>query len=398
MSTNLVRILANNPLFREGVFLFFPISALYACFMPFTYVVAFDLNFPESFNVPSQQWHAHEMIFGVFFSALAGFLSSATAEWTNTKPVNGFKLASLAISWLPGRIIGFCGIESLLFVATICDFLFLLTLLVYIAVPIIVKRRKRAFSFIIWLVVLGCLEACVKWSWYQENIDLSGRALHAEIIVFIVLFALSTSRINVVIFNLALDPSGKMSPYRPHPGRSNLASFLAVIYAASALFLPHSLMQYYFAFAAAAGFIDRLAEWFIGRAVFKPEIMCLGLSNLFGALGFFLIGLSGFKPEISPYIGLHTLSIGTLGLAVIGVFIIAGLRHAGYELNAMPFLAKIAIIFVVLAFAIRILPQLVDGVPLANYQYPISSLCWSLAFLSWLTGYIPILLNPIQKH
>jgi len=144
-------------------------------------------------------------------------------------------------------------------------------------------------------------------------------------------------------------------------------------------------MQYYIAFAAAAGLLDRLAEWFIGCAVFKPEIMCLVLSNLFGAVGLLLIGLSGFDPVISPSIGLHTLTIGALGLAVIGVFIIAVLRHAGFGLNTMPFPATIAIIFDVLALVMRTLPQLVDGVPFASYQYAISSICWSLTFLSWLT-------------
>ena len=49
---------------------------------------------------------------------------------------------------------------------------------------------------------------------------------------------IAIARINVVIINLALDPSGETTPYRPHPGRQNLTAALVAVYAIAALVAP----------------------------------------------------------------------------------------------------------------------------------------------------------------
>ncbi|UXN06579.1 NnrS family protein [Bartonella sp. HY761] len=390
--------LFKSPFFSEGVFFFFPICAIYAALMPLIYVVGYGLSFPASDYIVPQQWHGHEMIFGFFSSALAGFLTSAVAEWTDTKPVHGKALFLLFILWLPARLIGLFGVDHLMIVASFFDFSFLILLLFLILKPIIKKRQTRAVSFAIWLIILIIVEFCLKWAWWHEDVLLASRALNSEILVFVILFSLSLSRIHIVVVNLALDPSGKSSPYRPHPGRRNLAAFLTAFYGVVAFFLPDSMMQYYLAFAAAAAFFDRLAEWFIGRAVFKTEILCLFMANLSAGLGLLLIGLSGFYPSISPYLGLHVLTILTLGLAVIAVLIIAGLRHSGRDLTIIPWQAKLSIWAICLAGIMRVLPQLIDGFPFAHYQYMMSSLFWSAAFILWLFAYVPLLRHPLHHH
>ncbi len=164
------------------------------------------------------------------------------------------------------------------------------------------------------MAVLLILNIALYYSWWTENIDLSSRILWAFICVYIILFSLSITRINTVIANLAFDPIGETSPYRPHPGRRNLAAFFNSIICVIHVGITASQMQYYLAFAASAGFMDRAAEWFIGKAAFKMEVLCLMLANISASLGFLLIGLSGFNSEISPYLGLHILTIGSLGL------------------------------------------------------------------------------------
>ncbi len=49
-------------------------------------------------------WHAHEMLFGFVFAAVAGFLLTAVPSWTGRPPLNGLPLALLALLWVLGRI------------------------------------------------------------------------------------------------------------------------------------------------------------------------------------------------------------------------------------------------------------------------------------------------------
>lgn len=397
IAARLKNLIADSPFFSEGVFLFFPVSACYAVLMPFIWVVFYQLSYPGTNFIPPQQWHAHEMIFGFYSAALAGFLCSAIAEWTDTRPLNQEKLLLLLALWLPGRLIGLFGYDCLVFLTGAFDIAFLILLLFYISVCVIKKRNWRSLSFLLWLSILFILELLLNWSWWYEENELASRLLWSIITVFVILFSLSITRINTVIVNLSLDPTGETSPYRPHPGRRNLAAFLATIYALSMLFFPWSQMQYYFAFAAAAGFMDRTAEWFIGKAVLKTEVLCLALANICAGIGFLFIGLSGFFENISIYAGLHILTIGSLALAVIGVFTIAGLRHSGRDLIKIPWQSKLAIVFIILSTLIRALPEISDQFSVYGYHYIISSVLWSFAFFLWLLGYMPILKYPVRN-
>lgn len=387
----------HSPFLKEGLFCFFPVSACYAVLMPLIWVGIYQLSYPDIELIPPQQLHSHEMIFGFYTAALAGFLCSAVAEWTNTKPRRGKQLILLLLLWLPARFIGFWGADSFILIGGFFDLCFLALLLFFVASPIIQTRRWRSLSFALWLAVLLILDIALYYSWWTENIELSSRILWAFICVYIILFSLSITRINTVVANLALDPTGETSPYRPHPGRRNLAAFLTALYALSMLVLPQSQMQYYLAFAASAGFMDRAAEWFIGKAAFKTEVLCLMLANISASLGFLLIGLSGFNSEISPYLGLHILTIGSLGLAVLGVFTIAGLRHSGRTLITIQWQSKMAVLLIVLSAMLRIAPELLNNFSLNGYHYLISSLLWSLAFILWLWGYIPLIKHQLKQ-
>jgi uncharacterized protein involved in response to NO len=198
------------------------------------------------------------------------------------------------------------------------------------------------------------------------------------------------------VINLALDPSGETTPYRPHPGRQNLAAGMVSIYAVTALAFPHSTAPSYLALAAAATFFDRLAEWFIGTAILRTQVLALAAANAFAGGGFLLIGLSGLGAPVSVATGLHTLSVGSLGLAVLAVFIIAGLRHTGRPL-VLPWQAHAAVALMMCASIVRILPELGIGPSLTGLHYGLSAILWSAAYGVWFVGFLPLLMNPINE-
>lgn len=384
-----------SPWLVEGLRLFFPVAAAHAVLLPLVWVtlLAFDLPFAQS--IPVSQWHAHEMIFGTYGAALAGFLTAAVPEWADTRPRQGRALLLLLILWLPGRVIGLVGFDALIALATATDLAFLGVLFWYVLKALIERGSTRHASFAVWVGLFWLLELGVRFGWLAGMTDLSGRLLHTALVLFLIFFSLAIARINVVVINLALDPSGETTPYRPHPGRQNLTAGLVSLYALAALVAPASAVPAYLALAAAAAFFDRLAEWFIGRSVFRTHVLAIAGANLFAGVGFLMIGLAELGAPVSVTTGLHVLSVASLGLAVLGVFIIAGLRHTGRPLD-LPWQAHAAIGLMIAAGLVRVLPEIGIATALLGTHYALSASLWSAAFAIWLFGFLPLLRHPLR--
>jgi uncharacterized protein involved in response to NO len=384
-----------SPWLLEGLRLFFPVAAIHAVLLPFVWVTLFALSLPFSRDIPTSQWHAHEMIFGTYGAALAGFLISAVPEWTDTPTRRGRSLLLLLALWLPGRIIGFLGGDALIIIAAATDLAFFGLVFWYVLQALIARGSTRHTSFAVWVALFWLMELGIRVGWLTGHTDISGRLLQASLMIFLVFFSLAVARINIVVINLALDPSGETTPYRPHPGRQNLTAGLVALYAAVALLAPDSTVSAYLALAAAAAFFDRLAEWFIGTAVFRTHVLALAGANLFAGAGFAVIGLAGLGAPLSPTTGLHILSVGSLGLAILGVFIIAGLRHTGRSLD-LPWQAHGALILMTCAGVMRVLPELGVAQELLAWHYGVSAALWSAAFALWLFGFLPLLKHPLH--
>ncbi len=383
-----------RPILAEALRLFFPLAALYAALTPFLWVIAGGYELPFAADIPPSQWHGHEMIFGAYGMALAGFLGSAVPEWTDTRPAQGAVLLCLAGLWLPGRLIGAAGADALNLVAGAFDIAFLLMLAVLLGRAMWARRTVAHLAFLFWLLCFAMAEAGVRYGWRGGDPALSARLLETALCVFIVLFSLSASRINVVVINLALDPSGETTPYRPHPGRRHAAAAMTVLYMASALFFPESGVPAWLALAAGAAFLDRMAEWFIGRAAFKTDVAMLALANAFAGAGFLVLGAARLGMDLPPAAGLHLLSMGALGCAVMAVLIIAGLRHTGRDLARLPWQAHGAALLMIAAALMRVLPEFGFASRLAPAHHAIAALLWAASFGVWLHGFLPMLAAP----
>lgn len=383
---------AGEPLLRvltdEGFRLFFPLAAPYAALWPFQWVLVFGLNLPLVRSTPPALWHAHEMIFGVFGAALIGFITTAVPEWTDTKRLQGRPLLILAALWLTGRLVGFLGADSIGLIGTICDLAWLGFLVLYMVRITIAQRTDRLFPFIGWVIALTLCEAVVRYGFLVENIELASHMLRIAGLVFLGLLGIALARITVPITNLVLDPTRFTAPFRPHPGRLNLAPGLVVVAVVVDLlgFSPETCG--YVLIAAGAAFMDRVGESFIGKAALRAEIVALAGSSALAGLGLLLSGLAKLGAPIPELAGVHVALMGGLGLGVLAIFCIAGLLHTHQSLG-LPRAAKLAILLLVLAVAFRVLPDM-DVIPeLPGPPYAIAAILWAAAFLLWLRSYWP---------
>jgi uncharacterized protein involved in response to NO len=377
----------------EGLRLFFPLAALHGALWPLLWVVAFGFGLPFAETTAPGQWHAQEMIVGSFGAALLGFLTSALPEWTDTPRLSGRPLFILAGLWGIARLAGFFGVEPLILVAGLADQAWLIFLLAYVVLLSWRRRTTGLLGFLAFLVLLAGAAGALRLAMLTEDFALGETAVRIAGFAFLGLLGLSLARITVPVTNLVLDPSEATSPYRPHPGRVNLAPGLVGLLLLAELAGASETVRGYLMIAAGGAFLDRVAEAFVGREAFRAEIAALALSSALAGAGLLLAGLSWIGLPL-PFIGgLHVMLMGGLGMGVLTVLSIAGLLHTGQPLS-FPAAAKIALGLLMLAVVLRVLPDYVPAVALPGGDHGLAAGCWALALLLWLKAYLPLLWSP----
>lgn len=375
---------------REGFRLFFPMAAIHAALWPFLWVIVFNFNLPFASSVPPGIWHVHEMVIGTFGAALIGFITTSVPEWTDTKRLRGNSLLALAALWAGARFFGLFGVTALDALGAVCDILWLGALVAYLVSISIQKRTTRLSAFVFWIGALLVTEVVTRYAFLDiaTHADLAQRAARLAGFVFLGILGVALARVSVPITNLVLDPSEETSPFRPHPGRINLApGLVALLVLAEALGLSDATAGYLF-IAAGAAFMDRIAEAFIGKKIIHAEILALVGSSAFAGLGLILIGLAQLGAPIPEYAGLHLAFMGGLGLGVLSIFAIAGLRHTGRALGLVRE-TRFAMLLLVAATLLRVIPEIWPTAFLSSPPYFAVSLVWAAAFLLWLRVYWP---------
>ncbi|WBU53993.1 NnrS family protein [Paracoccus sp. SCSIO 75233] len=372
----------------EGFRLFFPLSAAYAALFPVFWVLAMKLGLPLAHTVPSSLWHAHEMLVGAFGAALIGFLTTAIPEWTDTEPLRGRPLWLLAALWGGGRVIGLLGWDGMSAVGALADLVWIAALILYVIRLSVRQRSDNLLSFAFWLLLLwGCV-AVARISFLTGDIARASTAIQLSGFAFLGLLGLALARITVPVTNLVLDPSETTSPFRPHPGRLNLAAglVLVAIFGQAAGLSP--AVAGFLVFAAGAAFMDRVAEAFIGVKAFRAEILILAGSSGLAGVGLMMVGAAKLGAPWPEVTGLHVTFMGGLGLGVYAVFCIAGLLHTNPSLGlSLP--VRLGALMLLLSVILRIMPDI--GIALPGSVYAYSSLAWALGFLIWLCAYWPYL-------
>ncbi len=337
------------------------------------------------------------MIFGAFGAALAGFILSAMPEWTGTRRVTGPVLLWLALPWALARGVGLSGAEALLPLAAACDLVLFGALALYALGLAWTRPAARLWGFAFWLAALAAAAAATRWGFAVADPALAARALWAGLLVFLVLLSLATARILPVVLNIALDPTRSTTPFRPHPGRRNLAAGLVALALAGDLAGLSPAVQGYLLLGAGAAFLDRIGDAFVGRAFFRAEVLALAGTAACAGLGLGLAGLerlgllAGFGAAAT-----HVLAMGALGLAVMAVFAISGLLHTGRPLAMSP-AARLGLALVPVATALRVLPAVMPEVAPAAAAHAAASVVWAAAFLVWLAAYWPALSDPVAR-
>jgi uncharacterized protein involved in response to NO len=378
----------------EGFRLFFPLSALYAALWPQVWVLAFGFDLPLAQTVPPSLWHAHEMLVGAFGAALIGFITTAVPEWTDTPRLRGRALWLFAALWGLGRCIGAFGWEGPGVIGALADLAWLGGLLVCVLSVSWNRRTERLLAFAFWLATALLCLGIARAGFLLGDIALATRAIHLLGFAFLGLLGLALAHITVPVTNLILDPSEKTAPFRPHPGRMNLAPGLVLLAMVGLAAGLSDAITAYLLIAAGAAFMDRLAEHFIGRSALRAEVLMLAGASAMAGAGLLMAGAALLGAPWSFVAAMHVAFLGGLGLGVYAVFCIAGLLHAHQPLG-IPLAARIGALLLCVSVPVRVAPDL--GMTIPGSLHAVASILWAAAFFIWLATYWPFLSSLAPK-
>lgn len=385
---------ASIPLHRilsdEGFRLFFPLAALHAGLWPLWWVGVWGFDLPFARSVPPGLWHAQEMVFGAWGAALIGFMTTAAPEWANAARLRGRVLWVLAGLWGLARLAGLAGADALVIPAALADLGWMLALVAWLLLVSWRRRTVRVLSFAGWIAALAAAGMVARWGMVRGDMALASDALRFAGLLFLGLLGLALARITVPVTNHVLDPTEATAPFRPHPGRMNLGPGLVALALLGELAGLSPAITGFLWLAAGAGFMDRMAEGFVGRAAFRAEILVLMAAAGFAGAGLLALGAARLGAPWGEVAALHLALMGGLGLGVLAVLAIAGRFHTGQSLGLnRP--TRAAFVLAAAATMLRALPEmgLLPWPP--GPTHLLAALAWAAAFLLWLADYWPAL-------
>lgn len=365
-------------IFSEGLRPFFLTASLEAIFLLLLWSGSLSGILALPGNNPLAVWHLAELLFGFFGSAIAGFVLTAVPSFTSTALVKDKPLLNVMKLWLSARLLlllsGLLGVLPWL----VMNLVFFAAVLRH-TLPQLWQdpfRRHRSFFWVLSLSFL--LQIWASWQIYFAT-PMALASLNLLTATYLMLVLLALARISMEVVNGYLKDIAPEKEFLARPPRRNLLLFSLGLYFSLEYFFPHNTINGWVALAVAASALNILNDWHLGRVLFKTHVLAMYLLYWMMALGFLMLGLDTFMPQIYLAGGKHLLTIGVLGLAVMAVMNIAGSRHTGRPLVDNIWV-KTGYSLIIVAALLRALVPAFWPQHTALLAYYIPALCWVAGF------------------
>jgi uncharacterized protein involved in response to NO len=371
---------------------FFLLGSAYAGLSILFWIPAY-MGHIETFSVFAPvDWHIHEMLFGYLTAIITGFLLTAIPNWTGRLPVLGLPLLGLMLIWIAGRFAVFFSASIGWQMAAAIDCAFLAAVALSAASEIIAGKNWRNLKVLIPVTLLLVANICFHIEAQTQGLsDISRRLGLAAAIMLI-----------MIIGGRIIPSFTRNWLVRENPGRLPVPfnRFDGAVIALSAVALASwCLLPDHAATAAALGLAAllqalRLGRWAGDRTLSDPLVLILHVAYAFVPVGFALLALSIFIPDMVPVAaGYHALGGGAIGAMTLSVMTRATLGHTGRDLKAD---TATCIIYaaVVLGALARILAAFL---PAETVLLHVAAASWSGAFLYYALHYGGMLLRPRLK-
>jgi uncharacterized protein involved in response to NO len=376
-------------LFSYGFRPFFLAAGVWSATALVIWIVMLEtgLTLPSRFDPLT--WHIHEMLFGFVMAAIAGFLLTAIANWTQRPAISGGLLAVLAAAWLLGRIA--CLVSLLLppWLVIAADLLFPVLLITALGHEVIAARNWRNLPIIAPVVVFAIANLLMHLEAYNF-VALGGLGWRLALAAVITLISVVAGRIVPVFTANWLATHGKAASSMSQGIAGRVA--LGVLHTGllAWVFFPNSYFTGGLLILGAAFNLVRLWRWRGYQTTSEPLLLSLHIGYGWLVLGVALLGLSTFGIAVPQSAAIHSLTAGAIGTMILAVMTRVTRGHTGRKLSAdratevmYGLVTLAAIARVVAAFGIMTSMLLIA-----------SAVLWIGAFVLFILVYGPMMLRP----
>ncbi len=348
------------------------------------------LSLPSSGN-NQVFWHAHEMVFGFALAVIAGFLLTASNNWTGILPAAGRPLAFLFMLWAFARLFMILGDIKL---AAASDIAFAVLLAGLLFRVLWLSKLWKNFSILGLVILMGAFNV-----WFYI-ITLTNQPVNPLYPVELALFA---------ILELLVVMGGRVIPNFTQNGVMGIKvwkpQFFVIATPAStalaivAWFILPPRLAFAFCLIGASINLLRWLGWKPWQTLKHPMVWVLQLGYLWIPVTLLAMGFEalGLVPRSLP---VHALAMGAMGLIIAGMITRTAMGHTGRRIIASRF--ELAF-FVLIAMSglLRVIAALPQFLPPEQVSWLlfVSGSAWSLGFLTYIYRYAPWLARPrIDGH
>ncbi|MFO0773985.1 MAG: NnrS family protein [Nitrospiraceae bacterium] len=351
---------------------------------------------PTAFLYPGREWHVHEMLFGFFPAAMAGFLLTAVPNWTGRPAVHGPLLGALAALWCAGRVALF-GAGAVPWFGAIVDAGFLI-----------------CFAAVLWReLALGVAWGQVPVGWLVTAYALTNMWFHVQAVRSLPTDMAERAAVVLVLGLLALI-GGRLAPLftREFIGRTRAGAPPVVrgfveqsafgslgLAGAAWIAIPESLITGLLCVAAAGIHAARLVGWRGWPTYREPLVFILHVGYAWVVIGLALIGCAAAGWGIAPATAVHAVTAGAIGAMTFAIMTRATLGHTGRP-KVVGATTVVMYLLVNVGAALRLVAPTVDATLLGNrlIALTLAGLCWGGAYLLFACVYGVYLFQPSLEN
>lgn len=337
-------------------------------------------------------WHGHEMVFGFAAAAIAGFLLTASPVWTGGPALTGRTLAALAALWAGGRVaLASAGVLPAWLVAAV-DVVFLPAVAAAVVRTIWGSGQVHNYAVVGIVAALAAANGAMHVEALGLASGVAGPGLRFAVDLVVVLVLVITGRITPAFTQNAFRRRGLEHRVRSWPWLNASTIGAAVAVAAAGLILGRAPVTGLLAVVAGLAAAARLAGWQSWQTRTDPLLWSLHAASAWVVAGLLLVGASDLGAPIPATAGLHALTAGAIGSAIMAVMTRVGLGHTGRSLE-LPAGVVWCHLLVHGAAVARVAAPFVSGEGQRALLLA-SGVAWASAFGLFAIRYGPILTTP----
>lgn len=332
-------------------------------------------------------WHAHEMIFGFATAIVAGFLLTATQNWTGIRGIHGKKLKILVCIWILARLFSMVSGNYYALYAVV-DLSFYPLLAWFLKPYLWQKSQRRNQVFFLLFFFLFIANAIIHINHFQHTSLLSSRSiLLFSIYVIVMMIALIGGRVLPLFTRNSLPAANPTR--KPWIEWMSFTSIITV--GISIVFFEFTRLSAGLAFLAGTVHMIRWLLWKPWKSIGLPILFILYVGYVWIPIGLLMRGMASLS-FVTPSLSTHAFTAGAIGTMIYAMITRVSLGHMGLPIRAGKPILFGYILIIISAF-LRVFGPWISPEQTSR-MIELSGYLWSLAFLIYVIVYAPILLSP----